>query len=132
MSKCFLVSTHLRYPELKLLDLDCQVGDGASESFRYLYRSRTKARARKAAEDTAVFTIDPSLPKAKQEQLYRQGLLWRLHAYLGDNMERVEPVLAPMIAWSAKQAQEVFEGVIPPAVLTEKMSIYDLQVNLCE
>jgi hypothetical protein len=118
MSKCFLVATHLRYPQLKLLDLDCQVGDGASEAFTYLYRPRSKktlkanaldalALAENAKENAKenkvdVFTIDPSLPKAKQEQLYRQGLLFRLHTYLVENMNRIEPILAPMIKVSGR------------------------------
>jgi hypothetical protein len=37
MAKMFLVTTHLLYPGLNLLADNCQVGDGALASFRFLY-----------------------------------------------------------------------------------------------
>ena len=71
----FLVTTHLRYPDLGLLDHGCQVGDGADAAYRFLY---------------------PLAPK-NADDADRQELLKRLHAHLLEHADALEPRLRPMI-----------------------------------
>jgi hypothetical protein len=102
LTKMFLVSTHLRYPERNLLTAGCpvtpsmeallspltappnatkmQVGDGAGAAYAFLFPGA--AGAKRAAADP-------------------QALLLQLHAGLLSSASQLEPRLLPMIQWFA-------------------------------
>lgn len=109
LSKMFLITTDLRYPELRLCADNCQVGDGANIAFQALF-------------DRA----PPRLP------VDRQAWLKTLHSYVVEHADQIEPGLLPMIAWSARRARTHFRGVLPPSAFNERLAVTDLQVNLCE
>lgn len=102
MSKVFLVTMHLWYPHLGILDQGCEVGDGANQAFDYLYPTK---------------------------DVSRRAHLHNLFAYL----QRTTPDrrFRPMIAWVARQTRAKFSSIPPPSIAAE-MTIYDLQVQLCE
>jgi hypothetical protein len=109
MSKMFLVTTHLQYPELGLLTETCTVGDGAEQAFMYLYNLQVVA-------------------KSSEREMILRALFKDMNALAPS----LEPRLAPMIEWTAKQTRERFEGVMKPESLPTKLAIFELQVNLCE
>jgi hypothetical protein len=55
MAKMFLVTTHLLYPELRLLGESCQVGDGALASFRFLYPATFGSKINGAGSPTKAY-----------------------------------------------------------------------------
>ena len=108
MSKVLLVTNHLWRPHLEILNDDCEVGDGADEAFLFLYGQRGGGDAR------------------------RKRRLKHLFDYLQDaEAQALEPRLRPMIAWVAARTRSRFPD-IPPAAIGDVMTIYDLQVQLCE
>jgi len=107
MSKMFLVSTHLRYPHLGLVSDTCQVGDGAAAAFTHLY------------------------PNASPTQ-NREALLVHLLDELKTHAEHVEPRLLPMVEWTARRTAEAFKGIIPKELFRDRITAFELQVNLCE
>lgn len=104
MSKVLLVTCHLWWPHLAILDRGCEVGDGARQAFAYLYPN-------------------------EDHHTKRRALLKRLHAFLRTKCP--DHRLPHMIAWLAKQTRAKFP-IIPPDSIAGKMTIYDLQVQLCE
>jgi len=108
MSKMFLVSTHLRYPHLALLDESCIVGDGAAAAFVHLFPT-----ANKAAD--------------------REVLLKKLLVEMQENISEIEPRLKHMMAWTAERTASAFERIIPKALFRgDDFVAFELQVNLCE
>lgn len=105
MSKVLLVTTHLWYPHLGVLDDGCEVGDGADQAFDFLY------------------------PKAERGD--RRALLANLHSYL-NSADGLDPRFHHMINWLAQRTRRKFEGVVPDNAIEDRLSIYDLQVQLCE
>ena len=112
MTKMFLVSTHLAYPEARILDDDCAVGDGADAAFDFLF---------------------PSLPP-RPKALSRGPLLAKLHDHLLTSP--LFPRFSKMLQWVATKARDRFSSAdskkIPISVLSKTVTPYDLQVNLCE
>ena len=105
MSKVLLVTNHLWRPELKILDESCEVGDGADEAFNYLFGARGGG---------------DSVRKRRLKVLFD-------HLASQD----VEPRLAPMAAWVAARTRARFPSV-PAGAISDELTIYDLQVQLCE
>ena len=44
----------------------------------------------------------------------------------------MEPRFLPMIAWVASRTRSTFADLIPPKSIADHVTIYDLQVQLCE
>ncbi|KAH8062430.1 hypothetical protein JL722_3348 [Aureococcus anophagefferens] len=111
MTKMFLVSTHLAYPAAKILDGSCAVGDGAEAAFDYLY---------------------PGVPP-RSRSVHRGALLSILNDALGTpaKVDALEPRLLPMLRFVAAAARARFGSMFAP-VVSESITPYDLQVNLCE
>jgi hypothetical protein len=105
MSKVLLVTNHLWRPELRILDESCEVGDGADEAFNYLFGARGGG---------------DSVRKRRLKVLFD-------HLASQD----VEPRLAPMAAWVAARTRARFPSV-PAGAISDALTIYDLQVQLCE
>ena len=105
MSKVLLVTNHLWRPELKILDESCEVGDGADEAFNYLFGARGGGDAVRKRRLKALF-----------DHLAAQD---------------VEPRLKPMAAWVAARTRARFPSV-PAGAISDALTIYDLQVQLCE
>ena len=108
MSKVLLVTNHLWRPHLNILGDDCEVGDGADEAFSFLYGAR-------GGGDAA-----------------RKRRLRHLFDHLNSPaLDAAEPRFRPMIAWVAERTRAKFPD-IPAAAIAGAMTIYDLQVQLCE
>lgn len=108
MSKVLLVTNHLWRPELRILDESCEVGDGADEAFAYLFGGRG------GGDDK------------------RKGRLRQLFDLLtSEECRRLEPRLARMAAWVATRTRARFPSV-PAGAISDALTIYDLQVQLCE
>ena len=107
-AKMFLVSTHLRYPSLRLVDDTCQVGDGAAAAFTHLY---------------------PNLGKSKYD---REKVLVQLLQEFRKEIAEWDPRLHPMVAWTAQRTAAAFEGIIPKELFKPECEAFTLQVNLCE
>ena len=108
MSKVLLVTNHLWRPDLGILSGDCEVGDGADAAFVYLFKKC-------GGGDDA-----------------RKRKLKTLFDFLNtDAANALEPRLRPMIAWVAKRTRDKFPD-IPPNAISDTITIYDLQVQLCE
>ena len=105
MSKVLLVTNHLWRPELRILDESCEVGDGADEAFNYLFGARGGGDA------------------------VRKRRLKVLFDHLAS--QDAEPRLEPMAAWVAARTRARFPSV-PPGAISDALTIYDLQVQLCE
>jgi hypothetical protein len=111
-SKMFLVTIHLRFPQLGLLSTECQVGDGASAAFLLLFpKVHSKVFGQKET---------------------RQAIFHKMYAYILEHLETFEPRLLPMIQWTANVAREKYAGIIHRNAFSDSLSAYDLQVNLCE
>eukprot|EP01043_Picozoa_sp_COSAG02_P045651 COSAG02_NODE_4199_length_5633_cov_4.504518_7_plen_479_part_00 len=126
LTKMFLVSIHLWRPDMQLLAKGCPVGDGAKAAFAFLYG------------DTSAERCDS------------QALLLKLHAILLADAPTREPRLLPMVKWCARQARKsrycdkdcapaleeettaMQPDGFPSDAFSEELSVYDLQVNLCE
>lgn len=109
MAKMFLVSTHLAFPQARLLNASCAVGDGAEQAFDYLFPA-IDARARSA---------------------HRALLLDALSAKLdAQELDRLEPRLRPMLRFVGKAARARFG--LCGAVVADEVTPFDLQVHLCE
>jgi hypothetical protein len=134
LTKMFLVSIHLWRPDMQLLAKGCPVGDGAKAAFVFLYGGTSA------------------------ERCGSQALLLKLHAKLLTDAPTLEPRLLPMVKWCARQAQQARnsrccanDGAVgasrpvseeeaqamqpsgfPSKAFSEDLSVYDLQVNLCE
>lgn len=113
MTKMFLVSTHLSYPWMGLLESHCTVGDGADAAFDFLY---------------------PKIgPRLRPE--HRVDLLIRTFDHIHtDCLSDVQllPRFNHMLKWVTSRARKRFTSCIPPYSMESKMTYYDLQVNLCE
>jgi hypothetical protein len=108
MSKVLLVTNHLWRPHLNILGDDCEVGDGADEAFSFLYGAR-------GGGDAA-----------------RKRRLRHLFDHLNSPaLDAAEPRFRPMIAWVAERTRAKFPD-IPAGAIAGAMTIYDLQVQLCE
>ena len=105
MSKVLLVTPHLWYPDLGILNDQCEVGDGANAAFDFLF--------------------------AKRDSSSRQKKLGGLFDFLHQNIDRLEPRFRPMLKFLAIKTRSAFP-CIPPASLAEDLTIYDVQVQLCE
>lgn len=113
MTKMFLVSTHLSYPWMGLLDSHCTVGDGADAAFDFLYPK-----------------IGPRLrPEHRVDLLIRT--FDHLHAECVSDVQLL-PRFNHMLRWVTSRARKSFTSCVPPYSMESKMTYYDLQVNLCE
>jgi hypothetical protein len=111
-SKMFMVTIHLRFPQLGLLSTECQVGDGASAAFLLLFpRVHSKVFGQKET---------------------RQAIFHKMYTYILGHLKTLEPRLLPMIQWTANVAREKYAGIIHCHAFSDSLSAYDLQVNLCE
>jgi len=111
MSKMLMVTTHLLYPELKLLDDFCQVGDGAEPALGQLF----------------------DLPEHKLKTGHREQLLVALHAHLEEHVQRLEPRLLPLLRWTVGKTREQMRPLgVKDGALPLTLSLFELQVNLCE
>ncbi|KAK7242633.1 hypothetical protein SO694_00016153 [Aureococcus anophagefferens] len=110
MTKMFLVSTHLAYPAAKILDGSCAVGDGAG-------RVRLPLPGRPAAVPLRAPRRAPVHPQRRPR-----------HAGQG---RRPRARLLPMLRFVAAAARARFGSMFAP-VVSESITPYDLQVNLCE
>jgi len=128
MSKVLLVTAHLWYPELKLLDDKCQVGDGANAAFDYLFAPAGGS----AATSSSLGRLTGGAAASAVADL-RQRRLRVVFDRLddADALDALEPRLGPMIRWLAARARAKFP-FIPATSLGDKITIYDLQVQLCE
>ena len=109
MTKMFLVSTHLLFPELGILDDYCAIGDGADAAFDFLMPGI------------------PARPKAGP----RFDIFMKLWDHLENSTEPCVPRFRHMLKWTAEKARQRFPKM-NPLVLAIDMTPYDLQVNLCE
>mmetsp|Transcript_16116 Transcript_16116/g.24197 ORF Transcript_16116/g.24197 Transcript_16116/m.24197 type:complete len:464 (-) Transcript_16116:250-1641(-) len=105
MSKVLLVTTHLWYPQLEILDQGCLVGDGAALAFDFLYKKKNT--------------------HAKTKRLHH------LFNYLESFIDRLEPRFKPMLQFLSHESRLKFPE-IPSKSLPDILTIYDLQVQLCE
>ena len=108
MSKVLLITNHLWFPELGIVDDSCEVGDGADHAFFYLYKTSGGGDAARKRRLRNLFdTLDTPRVAA------------------------LEPRLRPMIAWVAARTRAKFPD-IPSRAIADDVTIYDLQVQLCE
>ncbi|KAJ8612914.1 hypothetical protein CTAYLR_006183 [Chrysophaeum taylorii] len=106
MSKVLLITTHLWYPELGILRSGCEVGDGARQAFEFLY------------------------PDGFSDVINRRDVLQHLYDYL-TTTPVVDQRLPRMIEWVCHKTRARFPE-IPEGAIADRMTIYDLQVQLCE
>eukprot|EP00615_Pteridomonas_danica_P013229 CAMPEP_0114329820 /NCGR_PEP_ID=MMETSP0101-20121206/1320_1 /TAXON_ID=38822 ORGANISM="Pteridomonas danica, Strain PT" /NCGR_SAMPLE_ID=MMETSP0101 /ASSEMBLY_ACC=CAM_ASM_000211 /LENGTH=146 /DNA_ID=CAMNT_0001459587 /DNA_START=519 /DNA_END=956 /DNA_ORIENTATION=- len=110
MSKMFLVTTHLLYPEIGLLDDTCQVGDGASPALAILFGFGDRV-------------IKP---------LHREILLLKLLNYLKGSLHIIEPRFYPMLEFTVEQTRAFLSPAVPKSSIPSTLTPFELQVNLCE
>lgn len=105
MSKVLLVTTHLWHPEFEILESGCEVGDGATAAFQFLF---------------------PHLQKDLFKK--RRHLLHTLHSLLVEKY----PTFHRMVKWVAEKSREKFSSYVPFKSIADTVTLYDLQVQLCE
>mmetsp|Transcript_1078 Transcript_1078/g.1556 ORF Transcript_1078/g.1556 Transcript_1078/m.1556 type:complete len:739 (-) Transcript_1078:168-2384(-) len=116
MSKIFLVSTHLAYPKIKILDQSCGIGDGADAAFDYLFEGlQTNSRKRHDQRIDLFNKLYTHLTQGPPSQDKRQI-----------------PRFLHMLKWTATHTRNRFELNILPEALAHFITPYDLQVALCE
>ena len=125
MAKMFMVTTHLRYPELGLLDKSCEVGDGAAPALAQLFGliEQPSLQTPCGPEEFTPRRLRPSS---------RRCLLVALGAYLQANADAIDPRLLPMVRWTVGHTRCLLGSSVPAEALPLGIAIFELQVNLCE